>query len=142
MTKIKQLFVLAALLFLPSVSKAIDYNWSLPIKVTSPTEVASAVATNSTGSIVLANNANRLAWDIQVTTCTSPTTKVFYSFGATLSTVTASASQWTSINNGANLAHIVQPGFIGYTGPISMAAEATGCVVNVRELTSTSPIFQ
>lgn len=161
MMKLRKLLVVAAVLFSfsPLLLKAAPQpvlTAGINVSSANVTETAVTVSTiqihtASIGTQVLAANADRLSFDIQVTSCApnaATTTKVYYSFSSGISSSTVAngtAYQW--ITQGAigtkPEVHLVNPPYMDYTGPIFMVNDGTlNCIVVVRDVTSTSQLYR
>lgn len=123
------------------------YTAGVPLTSAELTETTVNVSTNSNVSAVLSTaSATRLGFDIQITSCTTPNAKIWYSFDAPgVSTVTTSASNVIDlVSTDGDSKWVKQPWGIVHQGAVYMRAAAgdTGCYARVREWLTSSPIFQ
>ena len=149
MIKLRKLIVAMAILLAPLAAHAIDHTYLLnvPTVVDNLTETSVLVSSLSNTGAVLAANADRIGFDIQITTCPAAAPRVWYSFDSTgVSTITASATNLMNMYVGGTYTDsqnhwVRQPDGIIHQGPIYMRAEQTGCYAIVREWTSSSPLL-
>lgn len=153
MKLLRNIIIGVALLVLPRMSQAVDRVYSIPpqLNAAGATETVVVVSTGSTASlaagIVLAANASRMDFDIEVTSCTVSTSKVWYAYdsGFNLALSSNTAANWVNFSLAdPSQRKFKKPDWIMPVGAIYAATDgaANSCVVVVREWVSTSPVFQ
>lgn len=144
------------------IGAALVLSTVLSVKAASPTyqaavglqasDVTENLVVISTGGLgqsitVLAANANRLDFDIEVVTCTVPTSKVFYAYDGSFTAGVPSVSTATWVNFASadpNTRRFRKPDWVMPIGAIVAITDgaATSCWAVVREWTSSSQLFR
>lgn len=145
---ISKVLLVLSLVAMPFLAKAAApipvYVVGLQLGTADLTETAVLISSTSNTGAILAANTDRIAFDVQVTTCVVSAPKVWYSFDTTgVSTITTSATNIIDMATG-NFADrfVVQPANVVHTGPVYMRAEQTGCYAIAREWVTTSPVLR
>jgi len=152
----KLLFATMLLAAVPSLHAAFSFTQPVDLGVADVTETAVNVGTitihtANVGTEVLAANADRLDFEIEVSSCnpnggSNTTSKLFYSFSSTgiSSTTAASSYPWIDQAGTGGRYKITNAQHINYQGPVYIVGESavTTCKVRVREFESSSQLFR
>lgn len=147
MKMIRNMLLVMGIILFPSFLKAAApiavYPVGLQLGTADLTETAVLISSLTNTGAVLAANPDRVAFDVQVTTCPASAPKVWYSFDSTgVSTITVSATSVINTANDATQRYVTQPANVTHTGPVYMRAEQTGCYAISREWVTTSPVLR